>query len=521
MTPSLRLLGACALAGGVALAATFAEPLFPPAVKFWSARAAAADPQEDSVVFYRDAMGGPDLSKGPKKDGMGMDFAPVRRSMLLPLLSKLPASSSASTQEPLFWRDPMGGPEISATPKKDSMGMDFLPVRPADITALLPPIGAPAEVAPTSKAAPEPAKKRILYYRNPMGLADISPVPKKDAMGMDYRPVYEGEDEDSSTIKIAPGKVQRTGVRSELVQSQIIVSKIRVPGSIQLDERRVAVVATRSAAFIEKVADVTTGDLVKKGQTLVRLFSPEIAAAAAQYHSNPGYDGARTRLEVLDVPPDIIAEIRSSSKIPLTIAWPAPRDGIVLERMAIEGMKADAGQPLFKIADISVIWALIDVSERDYARIKPGQPVSIHARGLPERTFAGTVSLIYPQINRETRTARVRVELQNPDLVLRPDMYVEAEISAGDADKVATVPESAVIDSGARQVVILDRGEGRFEPREVKTGRRGEGRVEIREGVSNGDKVVTAANFLIDAESNLKAALTGLGERPSQPEETK
>uniref|UniRef100_UPI0025F742AB efflux RND transporter periplasmic adaptor subunit n=1 Tax=Rhodoblastus sp. TaxID=1962975 RepID=UPI0025F742AB len=133
----------------------------------------------------------------------------------------------------------------------------------------------------------------------------------------------------------------------------------------------------------------------------------------------------------------------------------------------------------------------------------------------------GTVSLIYPQINRETRTARVRVELQNPDLVLRPDMYVEAEISAGDGDKVATVPESAVIDSGADQVVILDRGEGRFEPRQVKTGRRGEGHVEIREGVSDGDKVVTAANFLIDAESNLKAALKGLGERPSQPEETK
>jgi Cu(I)/Ag(I) efflux system membrane fusion protein len=354
-----------------------------------------------------------------------------------------------------------------------------------------------------------------------MGLADISPVPKKDAMGMDYRPVYEGEDEDSSTIKIAPGKVQRTGVRSELVQSQIIVSKIRVPGSIQLDERRVAIVATRSAAFIEKVANVTTGDLVKKGQTLALLFSPEIAAAAAQYHSNPGYDGARTRLEVLDVPADVVAEIKSSRKIPLSIAWPAPRDGIVLERMAIEGMKADAGQPLFKIADISVIWALIDVSERDYARIKPGQAVSIHARGLPERSFTGTVSLIYPQINRETRTARVRVELQNPDLVLRPDMYVEAEISAGDADKVATVPESAVIDSGARQVVILDRGEGRFEPREVKTGRRGEGRVEIREGVSDGDKVVTAANFLIDAESNLKAALNGLGQRPGQPEDSK
>jgi membrane fusion protein, copper/silver efflux system len=501
MTTSARLMGAMALAGGVAFAATLAIPRSSGA----SSWLLAAHAQEDTVLFYRDPMGGPELSKAPKKDGMGMEFVPVRRSAILPLLPKLPAQSS-SVEAPLFWRDAMGGPEISLAPKKDSMGMDFLPVRAPDLASVLLPLGGAAQPAPSL----EPAKKRILFYRNPMGLADVSPVPKKDAMGMDYRPVYEGEDDGSSSVHIAAGKVQRTGVRTETATTKSIVSKIHVPGSIQLDERRITLVSTRSTAFIEKVAEVTTGERVRKGQVLFRFYSPEIASAAAQYYSNPGFEGARKRLEVLDVPAEFIAEIDRARKIPLSIEWRAPRDGVVFERNAYEGMKAEPGQQLFKIVDMTLVWALVDVAERDSARIKPGQEVSIQPRGMADRSFSGVVSLVYPQINKETRTARVRVELQNPDLLLKPDMYVDADIAVGEGAKVVTVPDSAVIDTGAKQLVLLDRGEGRFEPREVKTGRRGEGFVEIREGVAEGDRIVTSANFLIDAESNLKAALKGL-----------
>ena len=451
MTSSARLMGAMALAGGVAFAATLAIPR-PSGTSFWLL---AAHAQEDTVLFYRDPMGGPELSKAPKKNGMGMDF---------------------------------------------------LPVRAPDLASVLPPLDGAAQPAPSI----EPAKKRIVYYRNPMGLADVSPVPKKDAMGMDYRPVYEGEAEDSSSVHIAAGKVQRTGVRTEAATTRFIVSKIIVPGVIQLDERRITIVSTRSTTFIEKVAEVTTGERVRKGQVLFRFYSPEIASAAAQYFSNPGFEGARKRLDVLDVPAEFIAEIDRSRKIPLSLEWRSPRDGVVFERNAFEGMKADPGQQLFKIVDMTSVWALVDVAERDYMRIKIGQKVSVQARGMADRSFNGVVSLIYPQINKETRTVRIRVELQNPDLLLKPDMYVDADIAAGDGGKVVTVPDSAVIDTGARQLVLLDRGEGRFEPREVKTGRRGEGSVEIRMGVAEGDKVVTSANFLIDAESNLKAALKGL-----------
>lgn len=508
MNPTIRLFGALALAGGVA--ASVAAPSL--VARLGSvALAIVAHAEDNPIVFYRDPMGEPSFSRVPKKDSMGMEYLPVRRLEIAPYIAKLPAVAKPSTDAPLFWRDPMGGPGISLAPKKDGMGMDFLPVRPAEIVTLLTLLDAGPAAAATP--ATEPSKKRILYYRNPMGLPDTSPVPKKDSMGMDYRPVYEGEDEDTSDIKIAPGKIQRTGVRSEPVRNEVVVSTISVPGSIQIDERRVTVVATRSPAFIEKVANVTTGDLVKKGQALMWLYSPEIAAAAAQYSANAGFDGARTRLANLGVPPEVFTEIERTHKVPLTIAWTALRDGIVLERTVSEGMKADAGQPLFRLADLSVVWALVDVSERDYARLRLGEAVSVRARGIPDRTFAGRIGQIYPQINRDTRTARVRVELANPGFLLRPDMYVDAEIAAGDGDKVATVPDSAIIDSGKRRLVILDKGDGRFEPREVKTGRRGEGRVEIKEGVVDGEKVVTSANFLIDAESNLKAALKGLGQQ--------
>lgn len=358
--------------------------------------------------------------------------------------------------------------------------------------------------------------KRILYYRNPMGLPDTSPVPKKDSMGMDYVPVYEGEADDGSMVKIPPGKLQRTGVRSQSVERRVITRPVRAPASVQLDERRVTVVALRSEGFIEQVEPVTTGARVRKGQPLMRLYSPEIAAASAQYlsllaqSSSSGpllAEGARRRLENLNVPPEVTAEIDRTRKVPLTITWPAPREGVILERTVIDGMRAPPGEVLFRIADLSLVWVLADVPEHDLGAVRLGQPVTVRSHAQPGRTFTGRVDLIYPQVSKETRTARVRVELPNPDGVLLPDMYGDIEIASGSDQPVIAVPDSAVIDSGIRQVVIVDKGEGRFEPREVKVGARGSGFVEIREGVMEGDQVVTAANFLIDAESNLKAAL--------------
>ncbi|WP_407341076.1 efflux RND transporter periplasmic adaptor subunit [Methylocapsa polymorpha] len=361
------------------------------------------------------------------------------------------------------------------------------------------------------------SERRIVFYRNPMGLPDTSPTPKQDSMGMDYIPVFDGEDDDGSVIKLSPGKLQRSGVRSEIIAKHVVSRPLRAPGSVQLDERRVSLVSTRSDSFIEQIENVTTGDRVRKGQALMRLHSPEILAASTQFIANIGSESARRRLENLNVPAEAIADMERSHKLAYSLAWIAPRDGIVLERNAVEGMKAAAGDALFRIADISTIWVLADVPEHELNLVRIGAPAQIRVRSLPDRAFGGRVGLIYPQVNSATRSARVRVEIANPDGLLLPDMYAEVEIATGRPEPVVAAPDSALIDTGLRQIVIVDKGDGRFEPREVKVGLRGAGLTEIREGLESGDKVVVAANFLIDAESNLKAALSGMAAAEAAP----
>ncbi|WP_249135188.1 efflux RND transporter periplasmic adaptor subunit [Bradyrhizobium sp. AUGA SZCCT0222] len=378
----------------------------------------------------------------------------------------------------------------------------------------------------TAAPSAAPAERKIKYYRNPMGLPDTSPTPKQDSMGMDYIPVYEGEDSDDGSVKLSPGKIQRTGVRSEPAAPRTIRSTIHAPGTIQLDERRVSVISMRSESYIQKVANVTTGSHVAKGQPLMEVYSPAISSAAAEYistinsrtiGSDAAYGrGSRQRLMNLDVPDAAITAMEKSRTVPIAVEWTSPRDGIVLERNAIEGARAQPGDVLFRIADHSQLWAIIDVAEREMGMVALGQPATVKARGFPGRTFTGKINVIYPQINKETRTGRLRIELANPDLVLVHDMYVDAEIDIGSSAPVLTIPESAVMDTGRRRAVFVDRGEGRFEPREVKLGHRGDGYVEVRDGVSDGEPVVVSANFLIDAESNLKAALKGFAEGAQQ-----
>jgi Cu(I)/Ag(I) efflux system membrane fusion protein len=404
----------------------------------------------------------------------------------------------------IYYQDPDGKPFYSAEAKSTPDGRVYRAVRASEDISF----------DETSDAEPGAASaagdRKILYYRNPMGLPDISRVPKKDPMGMDYIPVYEGDDESGATVKLSPGKLQRIGVKTEPAARRVIAEPVRAPGTIQLDERRIAVISLRAESFIDSVEDVTSGSEVHKGQPLFRFYSPAIAAAGAQYLSSPSGPGAAQRMLNYAVPQELLTEIENTRKVPISMTWRAPHDGIVLERNVVEGMRAMPGDVLFRIADHSVIWALVDVAERDLAAVHEGQPVTVRVRSYPDRTFPGTVALVYPHLNPATRTVRVRVELANPDMLLKPDMYAEAEIETGSGDAELAVPDSAVIDSGDRQIVLVDLGEGRFEPRAVQLGRRGTGYVEIRNGLKDGDSVVTSANFLIDAESNLKSALQSL-----------
>lgn len=431
-----------------------------------------------------------------------------RSPIAAPIVTVASASESSA---PVYYQDPDGKPQYSLMPKKTPDGRDWRAV-PASADVSFDEPEAPVE----TKAVDAKTERKIKYYRNPMGLPDTSPVPKKDSMGMDYIPVYEGEDTDDGSVKLSPGKIQRTGAKSEPVVRQPIKSVIRAPGTVQEDERRVSVVALRFEGFVDSVANVTTGDHVHKGEPLMNVYSPALSSAAAEYLSaiNAGatgkdLKGARRRLENLAVPEPAIKELERTREISLSIPWLAPQDGEIVQRNAVNGMRAGPGDVLFKIADHRLVWVVIDIAERDLSQVSVGANVTIKPRGLGGQTFTGTVALIYPHLNAQTRTARIRVELPNPDEVLRPEMYVDAEIETGTPDPVLAVPESAVLDDGTDQAVLVDKGEGRFEPRQVKLGRRGGGYIEIRDGVKEGEAVVTSANFLIDAESNLKAALKG------------
>jgi Cu(I)/Ag(I) efflux system membrane fusion protein len=224
--------------------------------------------------------------------------------------------------------------------------------------------------------------------------------------------------------------------------------------------------------------------------------------------ANRNIEGALQRLRNLGVPESRIKEVRATGANPRTLDWPSPATGDVIEKKVINGQRVKAGDELYRITDHSHVWVIADVAESDLPAIKIGTRATVTVRAYADRPVEGEVTLIYPELRAETRTARVRIELPNPDGRLKVDMYADVMLQPGAGEAAVTaVPDSAVIDSGTRQVVLVAKGEGRFEPRPVKLGRRGDGYVEILDGIGQGEEVVTSATFLIDAESNLKAAL--------------
>ncbi|WP_141679402.1 efflux RND transporter periplasmic adaptor subunit [Ensifer adhaerens] len=425
------------------------------------------------------------------------------------------------TGKVIYYRHPDGLPQYAATPKKTADGRDFVAVRASEDVAFDTVKKVEVEKA---EATPSTDQRKVLYYRNPMGLPDTSRVPKKDSMGMDYLPVFEGDETDSSVVKVSLGKLQRTGVKTATAENAVVSRQVRVPGTVTFDERLVRIVSMRANAFIEGVDDVTTGDRVLKGDELFHFFSKDIAKAGAEYATElrgggkPDLDvGGALQLRNLGVPEETVKAIARTRTVPRSIAYLSPSDGVVLERSATTGMMAEAGDVLFRIADMSKVWVIADVPEFDAATIRQGAHATVRVRNLPGKAFEGTVDLIYPELQSQTRTAKVRIELPNTGGLLLANMYAEVEIATGQPSPVVAVPNSAVIDTGDRQVVFVDKGEGRFEPRDVALGMRGDDRTEIRKGVEAGEKIVVSANFLLDAESNLNAALSALVADEVQP----
>lgn len=394
----------------------------------------------------------------------------------------------------------------------------------------------PATPTAESQKSPEAStqKPKILYYRNPMGHPDTSPVPKKDSMGMDYLPVYEGEEppSDNSVVKISTEKVQKLGVRTEIAALRELTRTVRAVATVQADERRLYTVAPKFEGWIQRLYVNTTGQAVRKGDALMEVYSPELITAQHEYLiarkglksvEDSGSDvrggmqrlaeSALQRLRNWDISERDLQALQQEGETKHYVTLRSAASGVVIEKLAVQGERFMPGEVLYQIADLSKVWMLADVFEQDLAIVHRGQSATIRVDTYPDKVFNGEVTFIYPTVMPETRTAKVRIELPNAQGLLKPAMYGRVEFASFHSkDKVLTVPDSAVLDTGIRRLVLVDLGEGRFEPRTVKLGIHADGYAEVLGGLEAGEMVVVSANFLIDAESNLKAALGGFGD---------
>lgn len=410
----------------------------------------------------------------------------------------------------LYYRNPMGAPDISPLPKKDEMGMDYLPVY-----------------------APEkPAARQILYYRNPMGAADISKTPKQDEMGMDYLPVYadaEALAADSSEIHISTDKVQKLGVQTEVATRRLIGRSLQTTGRLAVDERRVRLISPRFEGWIERLHVDGIGQRVAPGQILFvaymhELYDAELAyrnavrasmepdLAPAVYKERELLVLTRLRqLERIGATAEEIARLRAGGDPSVTQTYRSPVAGIVLEKMAVEGGRFMPGEALFRIADLSQLALLVEIPVADLAGVRVGSHVQATFEAWPAQAVSGRIDFIYPTVDAATRTVEARVLIDN-QRHLPAGLQARVVVEQG-AGRHVTVAESAVVDSGARQVVLVARGGGRYVARTVKTGARADGYVAIEQGLDAGEQVVVAANFLLDSESNLQAALRSFGSK--------
>lgn len=384
-----------------------------------------------------------------------------------------------------------------------------------------------ADAQPADGAA---APRKILYYRNPMGLPDTSPVPKKDAMGMDYIPVYEGGEEPAApgTVVLSPEKVQKLGVRTAQARLGNLSPSIRASATVRVDETRQYAIAPKFEGWVERLYADQTGMQVRRGQPLLSVYSPQLLAAQDEYRvadnaarelaaNDPDSaatmrrlrDASRARLRNWDIDTTQLGHPGHGSGGNLVITSPA--NAVVVDKPIVQGARFAAGDTILRLADLSTVWLVADLPASSADQVALGQRASFQSPTLPGRTFEGRVSFLQPVIDPQTRTLEVRIELPNPDGLLRPGLFGDVVLTRDASADVLTVPRSAVLDSGTRQIVLVQVGEGRFEPRPVVLGERSGDRVEVREGLRAGERVVVSANFLIDAESNLQSALEGMG----------
>jgi len=413
---------------------------------------------------------------------------------------------------------------IREQPGKDPQGRELVPV-----------------YATGEQGTAPPAKKerKIKYWVSPMDPGFVSDRPGKAPCGMDLVPVYEGEGETGAPgiIAVDPKMVQSMGVRTGKVEVRDLTHTIRAVGLVAIDEHRLAEVTTKITGWVDKLYAKAAGEPIRKGQPLLSIYSPELVSAQREYllalknlktlkeapfpelqENARGLAAAsRQRLEYWDIGAAQIDALENTGEVKKHLVLTSPVHGIVTKRQVTQGQMVQAGMPLLEVADLSRVWIDADIYEYELPWVKQGQHALVTLTYLPGETLPGTVQYIYPVLKGATRTARVRLALDNPKLKLKPEMYAQVEIKAGLPQPVVAVPTEAVMDTGAKQHVFLALGQGRFAPREIKPGVYGDGGlVQVQEGLTGGEEVVTSAQFLLDSESRFREAVAQMLKTPAE-----
>ena len=396
-----------------------------------------------------------------------------------------------------------------------------------------------------SQAALSGQNKQPLFYRNPMNPSVTSPVPKKDPMGMDYIPVYaedNGEDvQPAGTVKIDPVVAQNIGVRTAIVKRSTLSHVVRTVGRVDYDEERIVRLHPKVEGWIETMRVDKTGEKVKKNQDLLSIYSPQLVVSQQEYvlalnnldilKQSPIADirrgaeelvsSALERLKLLDVPQHQLHDLTQDHNIHKTLHIHSPATGIVVNIGAREGQYVTPATEIYLIADLSTVWVYADIYENELPWVQLGDLVEMRLAGIPGRIFRGHLAFIYPYAEAKTRTIKVRLDFKNTELLLKPDMFAEVSIYAGKQKNALVIPSEAVIRSGTRDKVLVARGGGKFEPRTITTGVASDGKVIVLDGLEEGEEVVTSSQFLIDSESSLREATAKMIKPGSKEKESK
>jgi RND family efflux transporter MFP subunit len=455
------------------------------------------------------------IKEVPGKDPEGNALVPVYPTPAsgppptAPAVAPAPPSKAQTT----LWRCPMHPEIIRDKPGKCPIcSMDLVPFQKP---------GAPA---PAAKQ-----ERKIKYWVSPMDPGYIRDKPGKAPCGMDLVPVYEEAGEETpGTIKISPATVQSMGVRTSKVEVRPLSRVTLAVGMVTFDERNLAILTTKVDGWVDRLYVNATGDPVRRGQTLLSLYSPQLVSAQEEYllavrnlkamQNSPVKEmaegarrlaaAARRRLSYFDISAAQINALEQTGMVKKHLTLASPASGIVTKRMVTQGMFVKAGMPLLEVADLSTIWVDADIYQYELPWIKVGQPVDMSLEYLPGETFRGKIDYIYPYLKEATRTARVRLRFPNPQLKLKPEMFARVKIESPVAHNAVVVPSDAVFNTGLKQHVFIALGQGRFEPREVKLGVLGnDGLYEVLAGLKGGEEVVTSAQFMLDSESRFREAV--------------